>query len=109
MRDGGRSRTISDKETKRADADELHQYNNNSGQGDAMQELLSAAKKVVGMTATLVNGYSSGLFYLLYRIAPRRMCQDGKPYRDSRKFDTEYGVIQNIYEEREGAYNSRRV
>lgn len=89
-------------------ADELHQYNNNSGQGDAMQELLSAAKKVVGMTATLVNGYSSGLFYLLYRIAPRRMCQDGKPYRDSRKFDTEYGVIQNIYEEREGAYNSNR-
>ena len=89
-------------------ADELHQYNNNSGQGDAMQELLSTAKKVVGMTATLVNGYSSGLFYLLYRIAPRRMCQDGKPYRDSRKFDTEYGVIQNIYEEREGAYNSNR-
>ncbi len=89
-------------------ADELHQYNNNSGQGDAMQELLSAAKKVVGMTATLVNRYSSGLFYLLYRIAPRRMCQDGKPYRDSRKFDTEYGVIQNIYEEREGAYNSNR-
>ena len=34
-----------------------------------MQELLSTAKKVVGMTATLVNGYSSGLFYLLYRIA----------------------------------------
>ena len=89
-------------------ADELHQYNNNSGQGDAMQELLSAAKKVVGMTATLVNGYSSGLFYLLYRIAPRRMCQDGKPYWDSRKFDTEYGVIQNIYEEREGTYNSNR-
>lgn len=39
-------------------ADELHQYNNNSGQGDAMQELLSTAKKVVGMTATLVNGYT---------------------------------------------------
>ena len=38
-------------------ADELHQYNNHSGQGDAMQELLSAAKKMVGMTATLVNGY----------------------------------------------------
>ena len=26
MRDGGRSETISDGETKRADADELHQY-----------------------------------------------------------------------------------
>lgn len=48
--------------------DELHQYNNKSGQGDAMAELYDTAKKVVGMTATLINGYSSGIFYLLYRI-----------------------------------------
>lgn len=48
--------------------DELHQYNNKSGQGDAMAELYDNAKKVVGMTATLINGYSSGIFYLLYRI-----------------------------------------
>ena len=34
--------------------DELHNYNNNSGQGDAMGELFQAAKKVVGMTATLI-------------------------------------------------------
>ena len=50
--------------------DELHQYNNNSGQGDAMFEVFSAAKKVIGMTATLINGYSSGIFYLLYRTMP---------------------------------------
>ena len=30
--------------------DELHQYNNASGQGDAMAELFGTAKKVVGMT-----------------------------------------------------------
>ena len=89
-------------------ADELHQYNNHSGQGDAMQELLSAAKKMVGMTATLVNGYSSGLFYLLYRISPHRMVQDGKLYTESGKFDAEYGVIQNFYEEAAEDYNSNR-
>lgn len=50
--------------------DELHEYNNKSGQGEAMAELYDTAKKVVGMTATLINGYSSGIFYLLYRIVP---------------------------------------
>ena len=42
--------------------DELHEYNNNSGQGDAMAELYGASRCFVGMTATLINGYSSGIF-----------------------------------------------
>ena len=42
--------------------DELHEYNNASGQGDAMAELYGASKLFVGMTATLINGYSSGIF-----------------------------------------------
>ena len=33
-------------------ADELHEYNNNSGQGDAMAEIFGASKQFVGMTAT---------------------------------------------------------
>ncbi len=68
-------------------ADELHQYNNKSGQGDAMAELYDTAKKVVGMTATLINGYSSGIFYLLYRIAPFLMKRDGKDYENPTEFD----------------------
>ena len=88
--------------------DELHQYNNKSGQGDAMAELYSTAKKVVGMTATLINGYSSGIFYLLYRIVPSLMKKDGKDYQSPSQFDAEYGVIQHIYEEEEREYNSNR-
>lgn len=88
--------------------DELHQYNNKSGQGDAMAELYDTAKKVVGMTATLINGYSSGIFYLLYRIAPFQMKKDGKDYQSPTEFDKEYGVIQTAYEETEPEYNSNR-
>ena len=40
--------------------DELHEYNNASGQGDAMGELYGVSRLFVGMTATLINGYSSG-------------------------------------------------
>ncbi len=88
--------------------DELHQYNNKSGQGEAMAEIYGTAKKVVGMTATLINGYSSGIFHLLYRIAPSLMRKDGKSYDNSSRFDAEYGVIQNIYTEEEPEYHSNR-
>ena len=88
--------------------DELHQYAQNSGQGDAMAELYQAARKVIGMTATLINGYSSGIFYLLYRMAAPLMKLDGKEYASPAAFNEEYGVIQNVYTETEADYNSNR-
>ena len=88
--------------------DELHEYSNKSGQGEAMAELYGTAKKVVGMTATLINGYSSGIFHLLYRICPAQMRKDNKRYENPSKFDAEYGVIQNTYVEQEPEYNSNR-
>ena len=88
--------------------DELHEYNNDSGQGDAMAELFGVSKKFVGMTATLINGYSSGIFHLLYRIAPHLMLKDGKPYRSPGIFDGEYGVVENTYEITDADYNSNR-
>lgn len=88
--------------------DELHNYNNNSGQGDAMGELFGAAKRVVGMTATLINGYSSGIFHLLYRISPNLMLKDGKSYDKSTDFNNEYGVTESVYEIAAPDYNSNR-
>ena len=89
-------------------ADELHEYNNASGQGDAMAELFGTAKQFVGMTATLINGYSSGIFHLLYRIVPGLMLKDGKQYRSPSDFDAEYGVVENTYELKDADYNSNR-
>lgn len=88
--------------------DELHEYNNASGQGDAMAELYGVSKLFVGMTATLINGYSSGIFHLLYRIVPGLMRKDGKSYRRPGDFDAEYGVVENTYEIKDGDYNSNR-
>ncbi len=88
--------------------DELHEYNKNSGQGDAMAELFSVSKQFVGMTATLINGYSSGIFHLLYRVVPGLMKKDGKSYCSPGDFDAEYGVVENTYETRDVEYNSNR-
>ena len=88
--------------------DELHEYNNDSGQGDAMAELFGVAKQFVGMTATLINGYSSGIFHLLYRLVPGLMQKDDKPYRSPKEFDAEYGVVENVYELMDADYNVNR-
>lgn len=87
-------------------ADELHQYKGDSGQGNAMAKLVGCAKKVIGMTATLINGYSSGIFYLLYRIAPNLMLEDNKPYNKPTAFNDEYGVTEAVYEVEESDYNN---
>ena len=88
--------------------DELHNYNNNSGQGDAMGELFQAAKKVIGMTATLINGYSSGIFHLLYRVSPDLMLRDNKSYEKPVDFNDEYGVTESVYEIDAPDYNANR-
>lgn len=59
-----------------------------------MAELYGASKLFVGMTATLINGYSSGIFHLLYRIVPGLMLKDGKQYSSPGEFDAEYGVVR---------------
>ena len=86
--------------------DELHQFKGDSGQGDAMETLVGCSKKVIGMTATLINGYSSGLFYLLYRIVPGLMKIDNKDYEEPNMFNQEYGVIETTYEMEESEYNA---
>ncbi len=88
--------------------DELHEYNNDSGQGDAMSEIFSVADRVIGMTATLINGYSSGIFHLLYRVCPDLMMQDGKRHNSPSDFDAEYGVVENTYEETDDDYAVNR-
>lgn len=86
--------------------DELHQFKGDSGQGDAMETLVGCSKKVIGMTATLINGYSSGMFYLLYRIVPYLMKVDNKEYNSPNAFNSEYGVTETTYELQEGNYNA---
>ena len=73
-----------------------------------MAEIFSVSKRFVGMTATLINGYSSGIFHLLYRLVPGLMRKDGKSYRSPQTFDAEYGVVENTYETTDAAYNANR-
>ena len=99
------------KKLKRIDAlivDELHQYSGESAQGQAMAELAGIADKVLGMTATLVNGYAKGIFYLLFRLKARLMLLDNQAYKRPRDFCLQYGVLEEMYEEDTSTSKSRK-
>lgn len=97
------------RKVRRIDAllvDELHQYSGESAQGQAMAELAGIADKVIGMTATLINGYAKGIFYLLYRLKAHLMLEDNHRYTESREFCYQYGVVEELYEMDTAQYNA---
>lgn len=89
--------------------DEGHEYKNESAQGQAMGVLANKIRKSILLTGTLMGGYGDDLFYLLWRIMPQRMIEDGYVYNNrgslgsaSTLFMREHGVLKDIYTESEG-------
>jgi len=89
--------------------DEGHEYKNEgSAQGQAMAVLARKCRKVLLLTGTLMGGYADDLFYLLWRLNPHMMIEDGYRYNARRSlgaaamgFMREHGVIKDIYKESE--------
>jgi SNF2 family DNA or RNA helicase len=77
--------------------DEVHDYKaGDSLQGNAMGQVLSAAKKVLCLTGTLNGGYADDLFYLLYRLEPDRIKEDGFQHKESTRWLETYGTLERI-------------
>jgi SNF2 family DNA or RNA helicase len=86
--------------------DEAHEFKNEgSAQGQAMAVLVSKVRKVVLLTGTLMGGYADDLFYLLWRVMPERMIEDGYRYRRGHlgpaamAFMRHHGILKDIYRE----------
>ncbi len=88
--------------------DEGHEYkNSDSAQGQAMGVLASKVKKTLLLTGTLMGGYASDLFYLLWRINPSKMIECGFSAESSMSaasmaFMREHGVLKDVFKHSEG-------
>ncbi len=90
--------------------DEGHEYKNeSSAQGQAMGVLAAKCQKILLLTGTLMGGYADDLFYLLHRLNPSMMIEDGFDYNErntlgtaSMGFMREHGILKDIYKETEG-------
>jgi len=83
--------------------DEMHEYKGgDTGQGNAMGRLVANARKTLGLTGTLMNGYASSLFYILYRMNPSFMKNElGFDYREVKRFVGLYGAYEEEYSAKE--------
>jgi len=77
-------------------ADEVHQLKNESGQGYAFGALASACKYILCLTGTLVGGYASDVYHLLFRTHPHLMRQQGHTWGNPKNFIKRYGVLEKI-------------
>jgi hypothetical protein len=79
-------------------ADELHQLAQESAQGNNLGVLYRCARRLIGLTGTLMGGYADDLFNLFYRMEPRQMVAEGFAAGTSgrRDFAERYGVLESI-------------
>jgi len=79
-------------------ADEIHDYKGSgTAQGMMLGTLARAARYTLGITATLMSGRASSLFYLLHRVSPTFRAEFG--YRELGPFVQQYGLVERTREE----------
>lgn len=82
--------------------DEVHQYKaRGTAQGVMVAGLVRTARHTVALTATLMNGKASSLFYLLHRLVPA--FRKGWSWKDAGRFVREYGLAEVTKEKYEVA------
>ncbi|MDA8219821.1 MAG: helicase-related protein, partial [Dehalococcoidales bacterium] len=83
--------------------DEGHEYKaRGSAQGLAAGALAAVCGKALTLTGTIFGGYSSTLFYLLWRFSPAARLEFG--YREEAKWVGRYGIIERITTKDPDAY-----
>jgi len=76
--------------------DECHELTGGSAQAHAFHVLMGCAKHTIAMTGTLMNGYASNLFELIFRMFPNRMKQMGFKWGEVGKWIDLYGVRERV-------------
>ncbi len=74
--------------------DEMHEEkSDSSGQALAAGKCMTAAKRIIGLTGTLVGGYANHLFPLLMRMAPKTLIEEGFKWKGDMHFSKTYGRV----------------
>ena len=84
--------------------DEVHEYKGRgSAQGIAAGVLADACGKSLTLTGTLLGGYSSTLFHLLYRFSPEIRTEFGRS--EEHRWVTRYGFLEHTINHGEDGFD----
>lgn len=78
--------------------DEAHQLANDTAQGNGLGTLAACADRTLILTGTLLGGYASDVYNLLFRVDPRKMLAHGYEWGETglRSFSESYGVLERV-------------
>ncbi|WP_336788436.1 DEAD/DEAH box helicase family protein [Paenibacillus sp. MMO-177] len=87
--------------------DEVHELAGGSAQAHAFHVFMGCAKYSVAMTGTLLSGYSSSIFELLFRMFPDRLRKMGFQWGEVGRWIDYYGLREKITKiKKDNALNS---
>ncbi len=79
------------------EADEVHELKgSDTAQGNVLGMLASCTDKVITLTGTFLSGYADSIFFILYRIMPRKMKQEGFLWTDTQKWLQSFGILERM-------------
>jgi hypothetical protein len=78
--------------------DEAHQLANDTAQGNGLGTLAACADRTVILTGTLLGGYASDVYNLLFRLEAGKMAAHGYEWGETglRSFAETYGVLERV-------------
>src|SRR5260370_24628034 len=78
--------------------DEAHQLANDTAQGNGFGTLAACADRMVILTGTLLGGYASDVYSLLFRLEAGKMVAHGYEWGETglRSFAETYGVLERV-------------
>ena len=89
--------------------DEAHEYKaQDSAQGNSLGSLASISENKILLTGTLIGGYATHLYYLLWRVLPNQMKARGYTYSNTKSFIAQYGVREQITRDYQGDGSSNK-
>lgn len=78
-------------------ADEVHELKGGTtAQGNSFGALSGACKKTIALTGTLLGGYADDIFYVLYRLSPKSIKEEGIGYGHVTGWMSKYGVLERV-------------
>jgi len=78
-------------------ADEVHELKGGTtAQGNSFGALSSACGRTIALTGTFLGGYADDIFYVLYRLSPASVKQEGLDYGQVTGWLSKYGVLERV-------------
>ena len=92
-------------------ADEVHELKSGvTAQGQAFANIACVSRRTLALTGTLLGGYATNLFYLLWRLMPGESKRKKLDFRSPMGFAELYGIVQRTQiETRDNEYTAASI